>query len=708
MKQILQSLKTGETMIEEVPCPLNSANSLLIETCKTLVSSGTERMLVEFGKASLLGKIKQQPDKVKMVLDKIKTDGLATTLEAVKAKLDQPIPLGYCNVGKVIEVGSKASGFEPGDRVVSNGHHAEIVRVPKNLCAKVPEKVTDEAAVFTILGAIALQGVRLSMPTLGEAYAVIGLGVIGLMTVQLLKANGCRVLAVDFDSKKCELARKFGAETVDLGQGVDLLSKAEVFSRARGIDAAIITAATKSNEPLHQAATMCRKRGRIILVGVIGNEYSRADFYEKELIFQVSCSYGPGRYDDNYEQKGQDYPIGFVRWTEQRNFEAVLEMMASGLLDVKPLITHQFEISEAVDAYAILERDKTALGIMLNYPKSTALSLDKTQKAVVISQHTAKAIDGKVGVGFIGAGNYAARILAPAFKKAQVNLRSVASSEGVSGKLLAKKLGFLKSVTDVALLYGDPSIDVVVIATRHNMHAGQVIDSLKAGKHVFVEKPLAIEPQDLIRVQQAYQKADGKLVMVGFNRRFAPQIQTIKKQLDTVEHPKTFIMTVNAGDIPQDHWTQDQEVGGGRIIGEACHFIDLLRFLAGCKITSWHAVCTDSTGICEDKALISLTFADGSCGTIHYLANGHKALPKERLEVFCAGKVLQLNNFRKLVGYGWPSFKKQNLAAQDKGQVACVKQFLTAIENGEASPIPFSEIIEVSQVTIEIARALKR
>src|SRR3990167_2078710 len=335
MKQILQSLKSGETILEDVPCPKNTANTVLIETVNTLVSAGTERMLLEFGKANLLGKIKQQPDKVKMVLEKIKTDGLFSTLNAVKAKLDQPIPLGYCNVGRVIEVGEKISGYSVGDRVVSNGYHAEMVRVSKNLCAKIPNVVSDEEAAFTIVSAIALQGIRLSQPTLGECTVVFGLGLIGLLAVQLLKANGCRVLGVDFDVHKCELAKQFGAE---IASPEYIISQAEIFSRGHGIDAVIITAATKSNELLHQAALICRKRARIILIGVIGNEFSRADFYEKELSLQVSCSYGPGRYDEDYEKRGFDYPIGFVRWTEQRNFEAVLDIILQGVLDVKSLI----------------------------------------------------------------------------------------------------------------------------------------------------------------------------------------------------------------------------------------------------------------------------------------------------------------------------------------------------------------------------------
>ena len=386
MKQILQSLKTGDTKLADVPVPGVKRGQLLIQTSKTLISAGTERMLVEFGKASWIDKARQQPDKVRMVLDKIRTDGLLPTVEAVLNKLDQPLPLGYCNAGRVVEVGAGVEGFAPGDRVVSNGKHADVVAVPMNLCAKVPDKVTGEEAAFTVLGAIALQGIRLVNPTLGETVVVTGLGLIGLVTVQLLRAHGCRVLGIDFDADKLALARQFGAETVDLSTGQDPVVVAQAFSRGRGVDAVIVTAATKSSEPMHQAALMCRKRGRIVLVGVTGLELSRADFFEKELTFQVSCSYGPGRYDPSYEEKGQDYPVGFVRWTEQRNFEAVLDMMADGRLDVKPLISHRFAITEAEQAYELVGGAAPSLGILLEYPAGDITTESRTVKLPPFAQ----------------------------------------------------------------------------------------------------------------------------------------------------------------------------------------------------------------------------------------------------------------------------------------------------------------------------------
>ena len=479
MKQILQSLKTGETLLENIPCPKVTRGTVLVETKVTLVSAGTERMLLEFGKAGLVGKIRQQPDKVKMVFDKIKTDGLQTTLDAVRAKLDQPIPLGYCNVGHVVAVGDSIENTSIGQRVVSNGHHAEMVRISQNLFAKIPDNVSDDEAAFTVVGAIGLQGIRLSNPTLGEIYVVIGLGIIGLITVQLLIANGCRVLGIDVDANKCALAKQFGAEAVDLSADEDPISAAKQFSRGQGVDAVIITAATKSNEPLHQAATMCRKRGRIVLIGVIGNEYSRADFYEKELSFQVSCSYGPGRYDDVYEQQGHDYPIGFVRWTEQRNFVAILDMMAVGKLDVKSLISHRFDLNAAVDAYETLEKNRRALGILLQFPKESSTGL-KQLRAVQI-EHRAVSDGCQVSVGLLGSGNYASRVLGPAFKQAQASLAAVVSSQGISGKLLAKKLGFSIAMTDADDVFKDEKINTIVIATRHNVHANQVIQAFRAG-----------------------------------------------------------------------------------------------------------------------------------------------------------------------------------------------------------------------------------
>lgn len=706
MKQILQSLKTGATEVAEVPCPTARRGQLLIRTSRTLVSVGTERMLVEFGKAGWIEKARQQPDKVRMVLDKIKTDGLMPTLEAVFNKLDQPLPLGYCNVGSVMQAGGGVSGFEVGDRVVSNGKHAEAVCVPINLCAKVPPQVSDEEAAFTVLGAIALQGIRLVQPTLGETVVVTGLGLIGLVTVQLLRAHGCRVLGLDFDPAKLELAKQFGAEVVNLGAGADPVAAAQAFSRGRGVDAVIVTASTKSNEPMHQAALMCRKRGRIVLVGVTGLELSRADFFEKELTFQVSCSYGPGRYDPSYEEKGNDYPVGFVRWTEQRNFEAVLDMMADGRLNVKPLISHRFSVTEAEQAYELVGGSAPSLGILLEYP-TAAEKPEATlrQSTVKLPAAPGAPTTGAASIAFVGSGNYATAVLIPAFKDAGARLKVVASSGGVTGVHAGRKFGFESTTTDTDGVFTDPDVQAIVLSTRHDTHADMACKALRAGKHVFVEKPLALKHEELGQIEQAIAEGtrNGRapMVMVGFNRRFATQVQRVKSLLKGVTGPKSFIMTVNAGAIPAEHWTQDREVGGGRIVGEACHFIDLLRFLAGSAITG-HRVSVMDTKT-RDTVSIELSFADGSIGTVHYFANGCKAFPKERLEVFAAGRVLQLDNFRRLTGFAWPGFAKMNLWKQDKGQKACAAAFVQAVAAGGASPIPFEELLEVARVTIDAA-----
>ncbi|MFV5345244.1 bi-domain-containing oxidoreductase [Acinetobacter oleivorans] len=709
MKQILQDMANGGTTVTEAPVPQCSKGHLLISTTTSLISAGTERMLVGFGKASLIDKARQQPEKVKMVLEKVQTDGLLTTYDAVKSKLAQPLALGYCNVGLVHEVGTGVDGFQVGDRVVSNGPHADMVKVPKNLCAKIPDNVDDESASFAVVASIGLQGIRLAQPTLGESFVVTGAGLIGLLTIQMLRANGCRVLAIDFDQSKLELARKFGAEVCNPGKGEDPVAAGLAFSRGVGVDGVIITASTKVSDPVTQAARMSRKRGRIILVGVTGLELNRADFYEKELSFQVSCSYGPGRYDAEYEEKGNDYPVGFVRWTEQRNFIAVLDMLAAGTLNVEPLITERFQFEDAPKAYNALTEDKSGLGLLLKYTSPVESRLEKRVVLRPISIEPKNAV-----VGFIGAGNYASRILIPAFKKASSQLHTIVTSGGINGVIHGEKTGFSEASTDIEGLLNNKDINTIAIATRHNSHAYFVEKVLSSGKNVFVEKPLALTYEEIEKVEAVYNhnihSNQYARVMVGFNRRFSPQVQKMKALLNTVKEPKSFIMTMNAGAIPADHWTQDNAVGGGRIIGEACHFIDLMRFLAGSKIVSVQARRmgeTDAVQVLEDKASITLGFEDGSFGTIFYLANGASNFPKERVEVFTAGRVLQLDNFRKLKAFGWPGFNKMNLWRQDKGQDACAAAFVESIRNGKETPIPADEIFEVARVTIQVAEILR-
>jgi predicted dehydrogenase/threonine dehydrogenase-like Zn-dependent dehydrogenase len=681
---------------------------LLIGTRASVVSIGTERMLMEFGKASLLQKARQQPDKVRQVMEKVRTDGLMPTLEAVRAKLDQPIPLGYSSAGTVLAVGEGVEGFTRGDRVVSNGPHAEVVCVPRNLCARIPDGVSFDYAAFTVVASIALQGIRLASPTLGECVTVSGLGLIGQLCVQLLRAQGCRVLGMDPDPAKCAAARGFGAETVDLSCGEDPVAAGTAFSRGRGVDAVIVTASTRSSDPMHQAAQMSRKRGRIVLVGVVGLELSRADFYEKELTFQVSCSYGPGRYDEAYEQKGQDYPIGHVRWTENRNFEAVLDLMARGALDVGALITHRVPFERALEGYG----QGGALGIVLEYrgvgeqaaARTVRVRPDGADKPDKSDRSDAPTI------GVIGAGSFAGQVLLPALKQTGARLKAICSSGGVTAAHLGRKFGFEQATTDAASVPADPDVNTVLITTRHDTHGRFVIEALRAGKRVYVEKPLCLTREELGAIEEAMAEADGPFLMVGFNRRFAPHAAKMRELLAGVREPKTLIMTVNAGAVATGHWTQDPGVGGGRIVGEGCHFIDLLRYMVGSPIIGVQAASADdATGAaCEDRMTFTLEFTDGSLGTVHYFANGSKAFPKERLEVFCAGRVLQLDNWRRMRGYGWPGFGSMNLRRQDKGHAAEMRALVDAVRTGSPSPIGFEEIAEVTRVSFDVVEAARR
>jgi predicted dehydrogenase/threonine dehydrogenase-like Zn-dependent dehydrogenase len=710
LKQVLQNLSNGETALVEVPFPKPSSGTLLISSSNSLISSGTERMLLDFGKANLLEKARQQPDKVKMVLDKVKTDGIVATMDSVRSKLDQPIPLGYCNAGIVIE--SEVNEFNIGDRVVSNGSHAEIVRVSKNLCARIPDEVDDESASFTVLASIGLQAIRLSQPTLGEKFVVFGLGLIGLLTVQMLRANGCSVLGIDHDSNRCKIAKQFNAEVVDLSKGNNPVNNAKRFSNGYGVDGVIIAASSKSDEIIRQSANMCRKRGRIVLVGVVGMDLKRDDFYEKEISFQVSSSYGPGRYDPSYEDKGIDYPIGFVRWTEKRNFEAVIDMMANGSINVKPLISSRHIIDNVIEAYSQINNTST-LGVILQYPKNTSYS-EKDFK-VSLQKSTKQFSSSSPVVGFIGAGNYASRFLIPNFKKSGANLDTIVSSQGLTSVHHGSKAGFDTASTNYKEALKNKNINTIVIATRHHLHASQVINAISSNKNVFVEKPLALTKNDIELIDKEYQKnidnrSNHIRLMVGFNRRFAPHILKMKALMEDRSEAKIIIMTVNSGYIPANHWTQDHVEGGGRIIGEVCHFLDLMIFLVGHSIKSHNSNMIGSVSgeeVFDDKVSINLSFDDGSIGTIHYLSNGSKKFPKERIEVFCGGSVLQMNNYQSLKGFDWPGFKKMKLLKQNKGQLACVESFVDSIQNGGPCPIPYEEILESSKVIIEIAESLK-
>lgn len=698
MKQIIQDLKTGATVLEEVPVPQVKSGYVLIQTTRTLVSLGTERMLVEFGKANLIDKARQQPDKVKQVLDKIKTDGLQPTLEAVFTKLGQPLPLGYCNVGKVIAVGKGVTEFSVGDRVASNGNHAEYVCVPKNLVAKVPDNVTDEEAAFTVIGSIGLEGVRLLKPELGETIVVVGLGLIGLMVAQLLRANGCRVVGVEFDQSKLDMAAQWGIIPVNPARGDDQVKVVEELTNGIGADGVIITASAHDDSIIHNACLMSRKRGRIILVGVIGLNMRRDDFYKKELTFQVSCSYGAGRYDEEYENKGHDYPIGYVRWTEKRNFETILMAIGNGGLNVKQLITENVDLKDYNEIYGDM-RKRGSIASIIRFPEE-----GKIERVVAIEGNKFEVKTGKMGI--IGAGNYTNATVVPCLIKAGAMVKYVASAGGLTAKVVAKRIGAENATSDYKEILNDPEVSLAIITTRHNMHAKMVLETLQAGKSVFVEKPLCLNQEELDDIIEAYKAAPkGTTLTVGYNRRFSPFAIKMKQLMG--DGPKNIIATMNAGFIPKDVWVHDMEIGGGRILGEACHFIDLCSYLAGSKVVS---VCMNAMGENPeentDNASILLRYENGTNAVINYFANGSKSYDKERVEVFSQERVLILENWRKLTGYGVKGFSKMK-GNMDKGQKNQFTMLNERIQNGGESLIPIDSIINTTKACFAAIESLK-
>ncbi len=700
MRVLLQALDTGESSLADVPIPTPDRVSLLVETRATLVSAGTERMIVEFGRGSLIDKVRQQPDKVRQVLDKARVDGIAATMEAVRAKLSAPVALGYCHAGVIVEAGSQAP-FTVGERVVTNGNHAEFVVVPHTLAARIPDGVTDEMAAFTPLAAIGLQGVRLADPTLGETVVVYGLGLIGLLTVQLLRANGCRVIGIDTSAARMALASSFGAEIVDGASG-NVAAQVLALTRGVGADAVLLTLASPSDEPVHYAAEMSRKRGRIVLVGVTGLSLRRDDFYRKELSFAVSCSYGPGRYDPRYEEQAADYPLPFVRWTEQRNFEAVLALMADGRVDPRPLISHRFEFDDASRAYDLIASPEPSLGILLQYAGNGGKPPAAAERIREIGRPRPK--QESLTVGVIGAGNFGLRTLIPAVASTGARLRVVASSRGTSAAVAARKLGFERAATDIDAVFADSSVDTIVVLTRHDSHGSYALRALESDKHVFVEKPLAITADELDQLERAA-RSSGRVLTAGFNRRFAPLTQALRAQLARRAGPAAVVLTVNAGSIPRDHWTQDPVSGGGRIVGEACHFLDLARTLIGAPIAAASATpARDRAGNpIDDIAHITVSFADGSTAAIHYLANGAGAFPKERIDAFADGRTWQIDNWRRLRAWGGGTGVGNAFSRQDKGHRQELLAFAKSVRDGGAPPIPYDELFEVSRWAIRLA-----
>ena len=701
MKKLIQNFKTGETILEEIPVPQVRKGCVLIKTSRSLVSLGTEKMLVEFGKANFLEKARQQPEKVKQVFDKIKTNGLKPTIEAIFRKLSEPIPLGYCNVGEVVAVGEGITELKIGDRVASNGHHSEVVCVSKNLVARIPDNVSDDEATFTVVGAIALQGIRLTKPTLGETVTVIGLGLIGQLTVKLLQANGCEVVAFDFDQSKVDLANAKGIKAFKVSDDVDSVKIALEITQNIGVDAVIITASNKSNGVISLAAKMSRKRGRIVLLGVVGLNINRADFYEKELTFQVSCSYGPGRYDENYEQNGQDYPIDLVRWTLNRNFETVLKFISTGRLKVQSLITEVVDFQDYKQIYNNIGKSNSIASI-LKYRED----INVTKTKITLRNHVVTHTNTVLGI--IGSGNFTKATVLPVLSKLKANIKYLSSSSGLSGTLLAKKFNVQYSTTNNDDILNDLEVDAVIITTRHDVHARMCIAALQAGKHVFVEKPLALSLEEIDEIIEIYQQTNRTLV-VGFNRRFSPFVQDIKQKLREINLPINVIITVNAGEISANHWTQNMGIAGGRIIGEACHFIDLITYLSGSLVDS---VIMNSMGENPqentDNATILLKYQNGSTGVINYFSNGNIGYSKERIEVYSQGKTMIIDNFKKSEYYGLKSSGMSGIFQnQNKGHHEQFRLFLEKLKNGGEAIIPFEEIINTSRASICAVESLK-
>lgn len=704
MKQVIQNFKTGQLYVDDVPIPSLSNNMVLVQNTFSLISAGTERSTVKVAKSNLLGKARQRPDLVAQVLNNIRKEGLKATLEKVRTKLDSLKALGYSTAGEVIASMDSNSYFKPGDRVACAGQdyasHAEVVCVPQNLVVKIPDNVTNEEASFTTLGAIALQGVRQADVKLGEVICVIGLGLLGQLTCQLLTASGCKVMGIDMSNNLIDLAVQNGADAAVHRNDPDLQSRIDAFTHGQGFDSVIITAATPTNDPIVLAGEITRKKGKVVAVGAVKLEVPRdPHYYRKELDLRLSTSYGPGRYDVNYEEHGNDYPFAYVRWTEQRNMEAFLQILSQKKINVKPLITHVFDITEAEAAYKIVmgEVKEPHIAILLSYPYSGS----KPATLVPLQSSPAAAIN----VGFIGAGSFAQSYLIPNVKSSGGSLQTVVTSRGITAKNVAQKFGFNNASSDINDILSDSSVNTVFIATPHNSHAPYTLSALKAGKNVFVEKPLAMNDEELEAIRDYY-TANGGNLMVGFNRRFAPVSVALKDLFWNTAEPLVMNYRINAGFIPKEHWTQNDEIGGGRIIGEVCHFVDLMQYFTGSVPVSVYASCIGAGSektINRDNIVINLTFKNGSVGTITYVANGDKFLPKERLEIFGGGHVGIINDFRSGEIYSGNKLKKLKLSG--KGHSQEVNAFMEGLKTGKM-PISFESIYYTTKTTFRITDSL--
>jgi len=711
MKQVLQSYRTGELRLADVPAPGVEPGCILVLTSASLVSIGTERMTMGLAKKSLAGKARERPDLVKKVLARVARDGIAATVDAVRNKLDSPIPLGYSCVGRAVAVGDGVPEITVGMRVACAGakvaNHAEVNLVPRNLCVSVPDGVDDETAAFVTVGAVALQGVRAAAPTLGETFAVVGLGLVGQLSAQLLRAGGCRVMGIDLDPAKVALARRLGAEAALL-RSDDVVQTAHELTGGRGVDGVLITAATASNDPVALAGELCRDRGRVVAVGAVGMDVPRRPYYDKELTLLQSRSYGPGRYDPVYEEAGVDYPIGYVRWTERRNMEAFLDQCASGRVRVAELVTHRFGIERAQEAYEIVGKDPAALGVLFTYP-----ARDLPSRTITIAPRPTEAappVAGALSVAFIGAGAFAAGTLVPALAATpRVRLTTIASARGFSAQHLAERHGFGRCTTDAQAAIADPDVDAVFIATRHDLHAQQAAAALRAGKHVFVEKPLAIDEAGLAEVLAAHAASSSRTLLVGFNRRFSPLVAELAGFFAGRRAPLVMSYRINAGLVPADSWIHDPAVGGGRIVGEVCHFIDVVSFLAGAHPTSvfTQGIGAAASACSDDNVILALRFADGSLATIMYVASGDPAAGKERLEVIGAGACAALEDFRTLDLRRDGKQRVIRKLAQDKGHRAEVAAFVGAARIGAAPPpIALASLAATTRATFAALESL--
>ncbi|HJR08937.1 MAG TPA: bi-domain-containing oxidoreductase [Pyrinomonadaceae bacterium] len=719
MKQILQNYKTGEVTVADVPPPVAQHGRVLVRTAASLISAGTERMAVELGRKSLIGKARERPDLVRQVIQKAQREGLMNTLTAVQTKLNATNALGYSAAGIVLGAGDDVTAFSAGDRVACAGagfaSHAEVLSVPKNLCVRVPDAVDFEAAAFGTLGAIALQGVRLAEPTLGESVVVIGLGLLGQLTVQLLKANGCRVFGIDLDASKVELARTLGADDGCVS-GVETLQTVMEWSRGRGADGVLITAATASDQPVELAGEISRLKGRVVAVGLVGMNVPRKIYYERELTLKVSMSYGPGRYDAEYEERGHDYPFAYVRWTEGRNIEAFLDLVAAGSVHIAPLITHRFSIEDGERAYNLIagETKEPYLGVVLNYDTERELvrSIERHPRALTRDNEQAQtttAAAAAVRIGMIGAGSYAQRFLLPNFKASGAAFHAIATASGISARGIGEKYDFARVVSSAEDVISDEAANLCVIATRHDTHAALTCRALRQGRHVFVEKPLALDDEELDSVLEAARESRASL-MVGFNRRFSPHARACADAFAARREPLSILYRVNAGRIPRSHWVQDAREGGGRIIGEVCHFIDLMQFLTGALTVRVYAEAIASRNeeiVNDDSVMITLRFSDGSNGTIAYLAEGDRALPKERIEIFGGGKTFIIEDYRTATLYAGGRERQMKLRAQDKGQAEEVRAVCAVVSEGTPAPIALEDLAATTRATFRIRDSLR-